>query len=262
MCGANETIEEQATTVQELNGKLASLDKELCGANETIEEQATTIQELNGKLASLDKELCGANETIEEQATTVQELNGKLASLDKELCGANALVDEKNVEIAKLYANMFAKLLECRKTEDSSAWNSFLEEICLKITKFIENTTNLENLSYSLESANSWLTKIASIIWWSGQPAVSAIVNDNLPNVNGMNEIFRDFLLFLKNLKITVLLPVAGFCDEIKEYEANVNERSVFNKLFGSAGLSEGVLCEIYKLAINGNSGLCLIYRA
>ena len=157
---------------------------------------------------------------------------------------------------------MFAKLLECRKTEDSSAWNSFLEEICLKITKFIENTTNLENLSYSLESANSWLTKIASIIWWSGQPAVSAIVNDNLPNVNGMNEIFRDFLLFLKNLKITVLLPVAGFCDEIKEYEANVNERSVFNKLFGSAGLSEGVLCEIYKLAINGNSGLCLIYRA
>ncbi|MBR3766486.1 MAG: hypothetical protein IKL11_04910, partial [Muribaculaceae bacterium] len=135
-------------------------------------------------------------------------------------------------------------------------------DICQKIGKFIEEATNIEILTFSLKSSNSWLTRIASIIWWSKQTTISNVVNNNVSNINELNKVFDNLIQYLIDIDIMIQLPNCDFCDVIDNYEANLKEKSNFNDLFDKSEIPEGTLCEIYKLAINGSKGLCLTYNS
>ena len=156
---------------------------------------------------------------------------------------------------------MISDLLALRKSENSY-WDKYLADICQKIGKFIEEATNIEILTFSLKSSNSWLTRIASIIWWSKQTTISNVVNNNVSNINELNKVFDNLIQYLIDIDIMIQLPNCDFCDVIDNYEANLKEKSNFNDLFDKSEIPEGTLCEIYKLAINGSKGLCLTYNS
>jgi len=251
---ANTEIKVQKSTIQESSDRIKLLDSDLAKANVSIQELKQNVYGLNKMNHQLESDLFDKTKFIESQDETINGLKERNNHL-------NDIIDENKIDIVKIYANMLSKLLTSRINEDSS-WNKYLENICQKISKFIKETTNLEILSYSLKSSNSWLTKISSIIWWSKQSNISSIVNENVPNINELNEVFEDFIQFLSNVDIMIQLPNGVICEEIGNYEANLKEKTNFNDLFGDYGLSEGYLCEIYKLAVNGNKGLCLIFKS
>lgn len=206
--------------------------------------------ELSTKIALLDS-----------QNITIQELTDRNNSLNDSLNNAYNIIEENKIRVVKIYANMISDLLASHKS-GNSYWDKYLTDICQKIGKFIEETTNIEILTFSLKSSNSWLTRIASITWWSKQPITSNVVNDNVSNINELNKVFDNLIQFLIEIDIMIQLPNCDFCDVIDNYEANLKEKSNFNDLFDNSEISEGTLCEIYKLAINGNKGLCLTYNS
>ncbi len=258
---AHGEIDAQKSEIQTLADKNQALivdlnkaDAAIQNNDKEIENKNKKIEGLNAKIDQLGSELSKIKELIELQEGTI---NSQNVSLGK----AHDIIDKQKIDCVKIYANMLLKLLTPRGSDDSS-WNKFLEDICQKISKFIDETTTIETLSYSLKSSNSWITKISSITWWSKQAKISGIVNKNVPNINVLNEVFNDFIMSLNKVDIVIQRPHSDICENIDNYEPNLMEKANFNDLFVGFELSEGDLCEIYKLSVNGNNGLCLIYKS
>lgn len=251
---ANNRIATQESTIEELSKKITSLSSELSEAKESISNLLTDKESLKSELSEKIALLDSQNETI-------QELTDKNNSLNDSLNDAYNIIDENKIRVVKIYANMISDLLALRKSENSY-WDKYLADICQKIGKFIEEATNIEILTFSLKSSNSWLTRIASIIWWSKQTTISNVVNNNVSNINELNKVFDNLIQYLIDIDIMIQLPNCDFCDVIDNYEANLKEKSNFNDLFDKSEIPEGTLCEIYKLAINGSKGLCLTYNS
>lgn len=258
---ANTKMATQESTIEELTAKTESLNSELSAANVLVQKKEESISNIREDNERLQSELSTKTALLESQNVKIQGLTDSNNKLNDSLSQARIIIDENKIGGVKIYANIFSYLLSSCKCENSY-WDKYLEDLCQKIGKFIEETTNMEILSFSLKSSNSWLTKIASIMWWSKQPTVSSIVNENIPYINELNKVFGNLIQFLINIDIMIQLPNCDFCDMIDNYEANLKARSNFNDLFGNSEISEGTLCEIYKLAINGNKGLCLIYNS
>lgn len=250
---ANNKIATQGFTIKEFSEKIKALSSELSGANVSVQKNEETICNLLKKNEQLQSELSIKIDLLESQNKTIQELTDSNNNLKESL--SNAYIGG-----VKVYANMISDLLSLRNCENSY-WDKYLEDICYKIGKFIEEATNIEFLVLSLKSSNSWLTKIASITWWSKLPTISNVVNKNIPNINELNKVFDNLIQFLINIGITIQLPNCGLCDVIDNYEANLKEKPNFKDLFENSEILEGTLCEIYKLAINGYNGLCLTFN-
>lgn len=258
---ANSKIATQESTIEELSEKITSLNSELSEANISIQKKDECISNLSNDNENLQSELSTKIALLDSQNITIQELTDRNNSLNDSLNNAYNIIEENKIRVVKIYANMISDLLASHKS-GNSYWDKYLTDICQKIGKFIEETTNIEILTFSLKSSNSWLTRIASITWWSKQPITSNVVNDNVSNINELNKVFDNLIQFLIEIDIMIQLPNCDFCDVIDNYEANLKEKSNFNDLFDNSEISEGTLCEIYKLAINGNKGLCLTYNS
>lgn len=258
---ANNKIATQESTIEELSEKITSLTSELSKANVLAQKNGERISNLSKDNERLHSELSTKTALLDSQNETIQELTDMNNSLKDSLNDAHNIIDENKIRAVKIYANMILDLLALRKSENSY-WDKYSADICQKIGKFIEEATNIEILTFSLKSSNSWLTRIASITWWSKLPTTSNIVNNNMPNINELNRVFDNLIQFLIDIDIMIQLPNCDFSDVIENYEANLKEKSNFNDLFDNSEISEGTLCEIYKLAINGNKGLCLTYNS
>lgn len=258
---ANNKIATQESTIEELSKKITSLSSELSEANISAQKKEESISNLLKDNERLQSELSAKTALLDSQNETIQELTDKNNSLNDSLNDAYNIIDENKIRVVKIYANMISDLLALRKSENSH-WDKYLADICQKIGKFIEEATNIEILTFSLKSSNSWLTRIATIIWWSKQTTISNVVNNNVSNVNELNKVFDNLIQYLIDIDIMIQLPNCDFCDVIDNYEANLKEKSNFNDLFDKSEIPEGTLCEIYKLAINGSKGLCLTYNS
>ena len=276
----NSSLKKQVESLTENEIKASQLrellNNDLAKANNKIATQESTIEELSNISAQkkeesisnllkdnerLQSELSAKTALLDSQNETIQELTNKNNSLNDSLNDAYNIIDENKIRVVKIYANMISDLLALRKSENSY-WDKYLADICQKIGKFIEEATNIEILTFSLKSSNSWLTRIASIIWWSKQTTISNVVNNNVSNINELNKVFDNLIQYLIDIDIMIQLPNCDFCDVIDNYEANLKEKSNFNDLFDKSEIPEGTLCEIYKLAINGSKGLCLTYNS
>lgn len=257
---ANNKIATQGSTIEELSEKIKTLNSDLSAANVSVQKKEETIYNLSKENERLQSELSTKTDLLESQNETIQELTDSNNNLKDSLSNAYNIIDRYKIGVVKIYANMISDLLALCKSENSY-WGKYLADIRHKIGKFIEEATNIEILALSLKSSNSWLTKIASITWWSKLPTISNVVNKNIHNINELNKVFDNLIQFLINIDITIQLPNCGLCDVIDNYEANLKEKPNFKDLFENSEISEGTLCEIYKLAINGNSGLCLTFN-
>ncbi len=177
------------------------------------------IEVLNARIEQLDSDLFKKTVDITSLERTINNQNESLGK-------AHDIIDKQKIDCVKIYANMLSKLLTPLASNDSS-WNKFLEGICQKISKFIEDTTTIEILSYSLKSSNSWLTKISLIAWWSRQSKILSIVNKNAPNINVLNDVFNDFIGFLNKVDIVIQLPDSDICEKIENYEPNLMEKLI-----------------------------------
>lgn len=265
----NSSLKKQVESLTEKEIEASQLIKQLksdlAKAKNKIATQESNIEELSNKIESLNSELSKAKESIsnllKDKESLKSELSEKIALLDSQKETIQELKDENKIRVVKIYANMILDLLALSKSENSY-WDKYLADICQKIGKFIEEATNIEILTFSLKSSNSWLTRIASITWWSKLPTISNIVNNNISNINELNKVFDNLIQFLIDINIMIQLPNCDFCDVLDNYEANLKEKSNYNNLFDKSEIPEGTLCEIYKLAINGSKGLCLTYNS
>lgn len=265
MFDENEVISLLLKVIELLNGNASRLNTDLEQATAKIAEQEATIKKLS-------EEKNKANDLVQEKTKEISNLSKENKQLQSELSTKtqeledcknklNNIIAENKIGVVKIYANMISDLLVLCKCENSY-WNKYLADICHKIGKFVEEATNIEILSFSLKSSNSWLTKIASIIWWSKLPTISNVVNKNVPNINALNKVFDNLVQFLININITIQLPNCELCVVMDKYEANFKEKTNFNNLFENSEIPEGTLCEIYKLAINDSNGLCLTFNS
>lgn len=270
----NEELKRKLSTLEkdneELNGKLSALgvtNKELEGRLSTLGE---SNGELNGKLSALgetNKELEGRLSTLGESN---KELKGKLSALEESNAKLEIKVNESNLELANKTESLSGIILHDKLTvlrmllkhsihEDiEDNWIEFINKAISGIEETIQSISDVKGALFKIQAKNGWLTKLASLYWWSNESHVVQYIPHGLGNNSIFNEYFKIFLAYLDSQDIHINLPEGDFASDFSNYKADYDEKSLWvKKLFPNYHPDDYILCEINFLSINSNQGKC-----
>ena len=256
----------------ELNGKLSALgetNKELKGKLSTLEKDN---EKLNGELSTLgetNKELEGRLSTLGESN---EELKGKLSVLEESNAILEKKVNDSNLELANKTESLSGIILHDKLTvlrmllehsisihEDiEENWIEFINTTISGIEETIQSISDVKGTLFKIQAKNGWLTKLASLCWWSSESHVGQYIPRCLGNNSIFNEYFNIFLSYLDSQDIHINLPEGDFASDFSNYKADYDEKSLWVKrLFPNYHPDDYILCEINFLSINSNQGKC-----
>ena len=153
---------------------------------------------------------------------------------------------------------VFKMLLGCNlKTIREEKWIEFIDIINAGILETL-SITDVNKALFKIQGKNGWLTKLASLYWWSNESHVAGSIPHCFDKDSFFCEYFKNFLEYLASQDILINLPVGDFSNEINSYNPDYDEKELWVKeLFPHYKPNDFVLCEINFLSINTNQGKC-----
>lgn len=246
-----------------LEGKCSTLEAE----KSELENKYSAIEiaraELEGKLSTLGTEKTELEEKCSVLEKKMSELEGKYSTLETERCDLENTLEQTKTKLLSDKLNTIQLLLNHAATElIDNKWQEFIKVIMSGIDVSVNSQTCVENSLRDILVKNGWLTKLASLHWWSKESHVKEFIPNNLNEESLLHKRFDDFLEYLSSNQIRLSLPELDFSSKLEQYDADYDDDPRWIKaLFPQYQPKDYILCEICYLSINSRKGQCSGYK-
>ena len=261
---AKNALESQHSTLVEEKNALESQYSTLVEEKKTLESQHSTLMEEKNALESQYSTLVEEKKALESQYSTLLEekkaLESQYSTLVEEKKELKTELDSSEYKLLhdKLSTIQLVLTSAISKLNDSQ-WKEFINAILTGIDNTISTITTVDESLDKIQVKNGWLTKLASLHWWSKESHVREFVPDVLNADSALHKIFDCFLEYLDANKIQISLPDVDFSSDLEQYDADYDEDPKWIKvLFPQYQPKDYILCEICFLSINSRKGQCL----
>ena len=232
----NVLFERKASTLEDATDMLKKNVTSMRSEKETLE----------GKVSSFLEE---TNVLFERKASTLEDVNSQVELL------THSILNDKLNTFVLLLNNSIKELKE-------DSWKDFITNIVSGLSDTLKSTDNTANTLFNIQEKNGWLTKIASLYWWSNESHVKNFVPSCYDQDSIFNYMFMNFISYLKSRDIQINLPAGDFSSKVAMYKPDYDEETSYvKKLFPQYKPDGFMLCEISFLSVNDNTGKCIGIR-
>lgn len=205
----------------------------------------------------------------------LEECKQKLTECETKLEGSERLRGEGELKLSELIKEK-EELMNQEKQNTKKALESLLQGILADLFSVKERLNNLqfkqyfqealEQLSQDLEEGfepgkmlvpSGSMTRLCSVYWWISNNEATEIFGDDYPVICCSYGHISVILKLLEVHGYNIQCPSGSFAENIPHYIAYHEARSRCSKLFNYP-IPENAMCEIKKLAVNGNNGTCM----
>ena len=253
---SNGEFENKVTKLEDSNGEYESKVSKLEAANEELESKVTKLEASNGEYEGKVSKLESIKGELEGKVTKLETTNGELE--DK----ANKLVEIRDMLEKKILQDKL-KLIRLSLNKgivevSTGKWMDYLRIIETDLSDTIDSESTVEEILFKIQAKNGWLTKLASIYWWSNESHIKDYIPYSFGSKSIFSDLFKELIDYLNSQNIQINLPYGDFSSDLLNYKADYDEKSTWVKdLFPEYKPNEFVLCEINYLSINSNQGKC-----
>lgn len=247
----------------ELEGKCSTIEiekSELENKYSTIETAKTEIEE---KFSTLEAEKIELEDKCSVLEKKISDLEGKYSTLETEKSDLENILEKTKTKLLSDKLNTIQLLLNHAAAElPDNNWHEFIKLIITGIDGSINSQTCVENTLRDTLVKNGWLTKLASLHWWSNESHVKDFIPKSLNADSLLHKTFDDFLQYLVSNQIQISLPELDFSSKLEQYDADYDDDPKwFKVLFPQYQPKDYILCEVCYLSINSRKGQCLGYK-
>lgn len=251
------------TEKADLESKCSDFEKEkteLVGKCSILETEKTELENRNSAIEIARAELEEKCSVLEKK---MSELEGKYSTLETERCDLENTLEQTKTKLLSDKLNTIQLLLNHAATElIDNKWQEFIKVIMSGIDVSVNSQTCVENSLRDILVKNGWLTKLASLHWWSKESHVKEFIPNNLNEESLLHKRFDDFLEYLSSNQIRLSLPELDFSSKLEQYDADYDDDPRWIKaLFPQYQPKDYILCEICYLSINSRKGQCSGYK-
>ncbi len=255
-------------SVSSMRSEKATLDGQVSAfleeTNALFESKTSTLEEAKDLLKDSVSSMRSEKATLDGQVSTfLEEANILLESKAFTLEDVKSQIDMLTHNVLKDKLNTFVQLLNISIKElKDDIWEDYITNIVLGLSDTLKSTDKTADTLFKIQEKNGWLTKLASLYWWSNESHVKKFVPSCLGEESMFNYLFMDFISYLKSRGIQINLPSGDFSNKVPMYKPDYDEEtSSVKNLFPQYKPDDFVLCEISFLSIKDNTGKCIGIR-
>lgn len=259
--------------LEELNKSLElNHSKILIEKENLISRLRDQLKESRADVEQLKKDIVCIQETHSEieqrNKNAIEDLNKKVSNGIRIINEKEELIVHKDTQNMQFRVHVLKnliiheiqyikKLINTIKVNDSKEFVAYLTELSNCSESIYQEFKSVEELCLKLFEPEGAMSKVVTLLWWLNNDSTKDELSRKINGDKQLKLSLEQIVYVLSIFGYEIVVPSTSFGDNVRGYDLYENSKSCIKNIFPNIEISSPALCEVYKVAFNGNKGLC-----